>query len=90
MPGLTSRSLTRVRSVTVFLAAIIALIVSSNIVVTSRGSINRAIMQQPDGVQPVNKVDDRVMGATSKFAFRLYAQLLKQRSSKNIFLPHLA
>ena len=87
MPALTSGLLTKARSIPVLLAALLALIVSSNILVTSSVSNNRAIMQQqPAGVWPVEKVDDRLIAATSRFAFRLYNQLLKQRTSKNVFV----
>jgi len=91
MPTLTSGLLTIARSMTVLLAAL-GLIVSSNIVVTSNVSNssvsnNGLIMQQqPDGVRPVKKVDDRLIAATSRFSFRLYNQLLKQRTTKNVFL----
>jgi serpin B len=87
MPTLTSGLLTKAHSITVLLAALLALIVSSNIVVTRSVSNNRAIMQQqPAGAWPVKKVDDRLIAATSRFAFRLYNQLVKQGTSKNLFV----
>jgi len=87
MPTLTSGLLTRARSITVLLAAMLGLIVSSNIVVTSKVSSNRLsnsrfMMQQ----QLVKKVDDRLIAATSRFTFKLYNQLLKQGTSKNRFV----
>jgi serine protease inhibitor len=87
MPTLTSGLLTRARSITVLLAAMLGLIVSSNIVVTSKVSSSRLsnsrfMMQQ----QPVKKVDDRLIAATSRFSFKLYNQLLKQGTSKNRFV----
>jgi serine protease inhibitor len=82
MPTLIPGLLTKARSIMVLLAA--ALIVSANIVVTSTVSNNRAIMQQqPNGVK---KVDDRLIAATSRFTFKLYNQLLKQRAGKNVFV----
>ncbi|HWP55922.1 MAG TPA: serpin family protein [Pyrinomonadaceae bacterium] len=87
MPTLTSGLLTKARSITVLLAALLGLIVSSNIVVTSKVSSNtlsnsRFMMQQ----QPLKKVDDRLIAATSRFSFKLYNQLLKQGTSKNRFV----
>jgi serpin B len=83
----TSRPLTKARSLTVLLAAISGLIVFSNIVLTSQASNNKIIMlQQPGGVTYPKPVDDRLIGATSRFSFKLYGQLLKQRTSKNLFV----
>jgi serpin B len=82
--------LTTTRSLTVLLATL--LIVTSNIVVTStasnkRMSNNRLIaQQQPEGVRSVKKIDDRLIAATSRFSFKLYNQLLKQRTGKNVFV----
>src|SRR5688572_10417967 len=85
MPTFTSGVLAKVRSIMVLLAA--SLIVSSNILVTSSVSNNNPVtQQQPTGVSPVKKVDDRLTAATSRFAFRIYNQLLKQRTSKNVFV----
>ena len=43
------------------------------------------MQQLPDGV-PAKKVDDRLLAAASKFSFKLYHQLLKQRSTRNVFV----
>ena len=87
MPKLISGLLTKPHSVTVLLAAFSALIVSSSIVVTRSVPGNRVIVQQqPDEVRPVKKVDDRVIAATSRFSFKLYNQLVKQGTSKNLFV----
>ena len=85
MPTLTSPLLTRARPVTVLLAAL--LIVTSIIMVTGTASNHRLIVeQQPGGSQSMKKVDDRLVAATSRFSFKLYNQLLKQRTSKNVFV----
>jgi serine protease inhibitor len=90
MPTLTSGLLRKAGSITVLAAALV--IVSSNIVLTSNASNSSAskngliMQQQPEGVRSVKKVDDRVIAATSRFSFKLYNQLLKQRSSKNVFV----
>jgi len=89
MPTLTSGRLARARSITLLLAGL--LVVSSNIVVTSSApnrsmSNNLTMQQQPDGVRTVKKVDDRLIAATSRFSFKLYNQLLKQRTSRNVFV----
>jgi serpin B len=44
------------------------------------------MQQPPEGVRAVKKVDDRVIAATSRFSFKLYNQLLKDRTSKNVFV----
>jgi serpin B len=44
------------------------------------------MQQQPDEVRSVKKVDGRVIAATSRFSFKLYNQLLKQRTTKNVFV----
>lgn len=76
--------------ITVLVAALTGLIWSSNIVLTSNASnssvSNNRVNMQQQGVRPVKKVDDRVIAATSRFSFKLYNQLLKQRTSKNVFV----
>ena len=73
--------LTTTRSLTVLLVAL--LIVTSNIVGTSKVSTRQ---QQPEGARSVKKIDDRLIAATSRFSFKLYNQLLKQRTGKNVFV----
>jgi serine protease inhibitor len=83
----TSRPLARARSLTILLAAISGLIVFSNIGLTSKASKDKRIMpQQPDGARSTTRVDDRLIAATSRFSFKLYGQLLKQRTGKNVFV----
>jgi len=87
MQMLLSRSLTKAPSVKAFVAAVIALIVCSNLAFTGGMANNRAIVRpQPEKGQLVKKVDDRLIAATSRFAFKLYGQVLKQRSNKNVFI----
>ena len=81
MLTLTSPSLTKARSIKVLLVAL--LIVTSNIVGTSKVSTRQ---QQPEGARSVKKIDDRLIAATSRFSFKLYNQLLKQRTGKNVFV----
>jgi serpin B len=54
-------------------AGVIALIMCSNPALTSRQTEARM-------------VDDRLHAATSRFAFKLYDQIIKQRNGKNTFL----
>ena len=57
--------------------SLIALIVGSNLAL-SHGFANNE--------QTAKKVDERLTGATSRFAFKLYEQILKRRTSENIFV----
>jgi serine protease inhibitor len=87
---LTLPLLTKASSITVLLAAL--LIVAANIVVTSTASNERIsndrlrAQQQPEGLRSMKKIDDRVIAATSRFSFKLYNQLLKQRTTRNVFV----
>ena len=58
-------------------ASFIALILCSNLALTSR---------PPESNAAVNMVDDRLHTATSRFAFKLYDQIIKQRNGKNTFV----
>ena len=55
------------------ITSIIALILCSNLALTSRRT-------------EVNMVDDRLHAASSRFAFKLYDQIIKQRNGKNTFV----
>ena len=72
MQNILSKSLTRKALV----ASFIALILCSNLALTSR----------TEGDAAVKKVDDRLTVATSRFAFKLYDQIIKQRNGKNTFV----
>ena len=87
MQTLSSGSLTKARSIKALAATLIALIACSNMAMTGGVGNNQAIMQQqPESERPVKKVDDRLIAATSRFAFKLYGQVLKQRTTKNVFV----
>ena len=55
-------------------AGVIALILCSNLVLAHRRT------------ETVQKVDERLTAATSRFAFKLYNQILKQGTNKNTFV----
>lgn len=87
MPSLTSGYLTKARSIKALLAALIALIACSSMVMTRSVANHTTIMQQQHEVErPVKKVDERLIAATSRFAFKLYKQVLKQGTAKNVFV----
>jgi serpin B len=70
-----------------FVAALTALVLGSSFVFTA-SMANRiaSLRPQPEEEQLARKVDERLTAATSKFAFKLYDQVLKQRSDKNVFI----
>ena len=87
MQTMSSRSLIKARSIKALATTLIALIACSNMAMTGGVGNNQAIMQQqPESERPVKKVDDRLIAATSRFAFKLYDQVLKQRTTKNVFV----
>lgn len=87
MPSLTSGWLTKTRFNKALLAALIALIACSSMVVTRSVANHTVIMQQQQKVElPVKKVDERLIAATSRFTFKLYNQVLKQGTTKNVFV----
>ncbi len=56
-------------------------------VVTRSVANHTVIMQQQQKVElPVKKVDERLIAATSRFTFKLYNQVLKQGTTKNVFV----
>jgi serpin B len=70
-----------------FVAAITALILCSSLLFTASMANSVAILRpQPEKEQLAKKVDERLTAATSKFAFKLYDQVLKPRTSKNVFI----
>ena len=74
-----------------FVATIIALILCSSLVFTSSMANNIApLPPQPEKEQLPEKVDERLTTATSKFAFKLYEQVLKQRSGQNVFISPMS
>ncbi len=80
-------SITKLRAIKAFLAAVIASIVCSNLGFTEGVANNIAIvLPDPEKEQLAKKVDDRLIAANSRFAFKLYEQALKERNSKNVFI----
>jgi serpin B len=68
-------------------AAVIALVVCSNLPFAGGVTKNRILERpQPEKEQLVRKVDDRLIAASSRFAFKFYSQVLKDSSSKNVFI----
>ena len=87
MPSLMSWRLTKARSIKALIAALIALIACSSMVVTRSVANHTVIMQQQQKVElPLKKVDERLIAATSRFTFKLYKQVLKQGTTKNVFV----
>ena len=69
-----------------FFAVVNALILCSTLAFMGRMENHRAIAHpQPENEQ-LKKVDDRLIAANSGFAFKLYGQVLKQRSGENVFI----
>ena len=80
MQNLKSWRLTKARCIKALMAAFIALIAFSNLGVTRSAPNHTVPMPQQQKVElPVKKVDERLIAATSRFAFKLYNQVLKQR-----------
>ena len=77
MQILLSRSVTKTRSLT----ALIALIMCSSLAFTG-GKANNL----PGGQPQAKKVDDRLIAGSSKFAFKLYEQALKEPGRRNVFI----
>lgn len=66
-------------------AILIGLIVCTNLTLTADMANRRAFAEpEPKNEQLAKKVDDRMIAATSRFAFKLYGQVVEQRSSKNV------
>jgi len=87
MPSLTSGWLTRTRSIKALLAALIASIACSSMVVTRSVANHTVTLEQPQKIDvPLKKVDERLIAATSRFTFKLYNQVLKQGTTKNVFV----
>lgn len=82
----SSRSVTKTRSFTVAVAAVIALIMCSSLAFTGGKANNLPTVRPELEQQQSNKVDDRLNAAASKFAFKLYEQALKQREQKNVLI----
>ena len=87
MQSIPSKSLINVLSRKAVVASFVALIMCSNLALSnfsaSKGDVTRS---QSEGEAGVNMVDDRLHVATSRFAFKLYEQILKERTSKNTFV----
>ena len=66
-----------------FIASIMCSILALTSICANNGDISR---RRPEGDSAVTMVDDRLHAATSRFAFKLYDQILKQRTGKNTFL----
>jgi serine protease inhibitor len=64
-------------------AVVMVFAVSSQLIVISGHGIG---MRQPHGHGAVQKVNEPLMAATSRFAFKLYNQLQKQGTNKNVFV----
>jgi len=85
MPSIISRFL-RISLFKGFLAVVIALIVSSPLMMIS-GSADHGIgSPQQTGEGAMKKVNEPLMAATSRFAFKLYSQLQKQNTNTNLFV----
>ena len=67
------------------MATVIALILCSNLAIMG-GMENNIAMVQPEKGQIVKKVDERLTAAISKFAFKLYDQVLRKSTSENVFI----
>lgn len=81
MQILLSRSVIKTRSLT----TLIALIVCSSLAFT--GMANNLPGGQPGPEkEQLKKVDDRLIAGSSKFAFKLYEQALKQPGRQNVFI----
>ncbi len=66
-------------------APIIALIMCSSLAFTGGMANNVSIVRPEPQTQQLKKVDDRLIAGTSKFAFKLYEQALKQPGRKECF-----
>ena len=77
MRHLFSGSLIRVHSKKALVASVIALMVCSNLTLATKRSESEATTMQ---------VDSRLTAATSRFSFKLYDQILKQRTKQNTFV----
>ena len=82
-----SGSSIKAHSTKALVASLIALIVCSNVALT-RGLANIGNIggRRPDSEGSKNQVDNRLTAATSRFSFKLYDQILKQRTDKNTFV----
>lgn len=85
MQILSYRPLTQARSLTVPVAAVIALLMCSDLAFTG-GMANDTAIVRRELEKEQSKVDYRLIAATSKFAFKLYEQAVKQRGDKNLFI----
>jgi serine protease inhibitor len=87
MQSISCKSSTKAFSKKALVARFIALIMCSNVALTNLSANNGDIARRrPEGDAAVNMVDDRLHAATSRFAFKLYDQIIKQRSGKNTFV----
>lgn len=87
MSSLTSWRLTKACSIKALIAALIALIACTSMVETRSVPNHTVSMQQQQKVElPLKKVDERLIAATSRFTFKLYNQVLKQGTTKNVFV----
>ena len=87
MRNIKPGSLIRVSPMRAFLAAFIALVVFSNVALNNKGAARRPMIpQQRTGEGVMKKFDQSLVPATSRFAFKLYNQLLKQDANKNVFV----
>ena len=87
MQSMSSESSIKTPSRKALVAGFIAFIICSNLALTSLSANNRDLARrEPVGDAAVNVVDDRLHAATSRFAFKLYDQIVKQRGAKNTFV----
>jgi serine protease inhibitor len=84
MPHLLSKSSIKVRPTRALVAGVIALIVCSNLALTRSRANNTDMARRRSETQ--GSVDNRLTAATSRFSFKLYYQILKQRTDKNTFV----
>lgn len=74
------------RPLTAQVAVVIALIMCSALPFTGGMANNLATLRTELEKEQLKKVDDRLIAANSKFAFKLYDQAVKQRGDKNLFV----
>ncbi len=71
----------------ILISGFIGLIICSNLALPSLRANNGDIARsRPRDDATVNMVDDRLHTATSRFAFKLYEQIIKEQSGKNTFV----
>jgi serine protease inhibitor len=86
MKHLLSKSLIRAHFTKTLVAGVIVLLVCSNLALTRGLAINSGSARPPVCKSFPKVVDERLTAATSRFALKLYNQILKRRADKNTFV----